>query len=356
MRTSAGDLTCTTLINATGGLSARKLPDIEGIDTFDGHLFHTAQWDHSVDLAGKRVAVIGTGASAVQVIPAIQPVVGHLDVYQRSAPWVLPKGDRAFTDKEKRLFRRFPSAQKALRARMYWFHEALVPGITRQQRLNAPVERLARMNLARGVKDHALRERLRPTFDVFCKRILLSDDYYPAMSSANVEVVTDPIARVTPSGVVTIHRRGTPCRRARRGYRLPRDRPADRAAHRRSRRPHARRDLGRDRHGGVQGRGRARLPQPAFRAGSQHRSGPHLGAALHRGGHRLHPRRAPHHATTATRHDRAEGRRAGPVDADIQRRMKRTVWTRGGCSSWYLDEHGRNTVLWPRTRAHSAGR
>ena len=203
VRTTAGALTCTTLLNATGGLSAPRLPEIEGLESFGGRVFHTAEWDHSVDLTGRRVAVVGTGASAVQVIPAIRPVVAHLDVYQRSAPWVLPKGDRAFTDRESRLFRRFPLAQRALRARMFWFHEALVPGITRLQRLNAPVERLGRMNLARGVEDPALRKRLSPRFAAFCKRILLSDDYYPALSSANVEVVTEPIVRITPSGVVT---------------------------------------------------------------------------------------------------------------------------------------------------------
>ena len=348
-RTSAGDLTCTTLINATGGLSAPKLPDIEGIDTFDGHLFHTAQWDHSVDLAGKRVAVIGTGASAIQVIPAIQPVVGHLDVYQRSAPWVLPKGDRAFTDKEKRLFRRFPSTQKALRARMYWFHEALVPGITRQQRLNAPVERLARMNLALGVKDHALRERLRPTFDVFCKRILLSDDYYPAMSSANVEVVTDPIARVTPSGVVTAD-----------GVERPVDVIVVATGFHATDPPIAQVVRGRD--GRTLAETWAATGMAAYKGAAVH-GFPNLFSALGPNtgqGHTsvlLYIEAATGYIRDALRTMRRQ--RLGTIEpradvqarwnADLQRRMKRTVWTRGGCSSWYLDDHGRNTVLWPRT-------
>ena len=203
VRTSAGELTSTTLVNATGGLSAPKLPDIEGIETFGGHLFHTAQWDHDVDLTGRRVAVIGTGASAIQVVPAIQPQVGHLDVYQRSAPWVIPKGDHPFSQKQRRRFRRFPFLLRAERAKIYYSHEALVPGITRWQRLNFPVERLGKMNLAKGVKDPALRKKLTPRFGVFCKRILISNDYYPAMSASNVEVVTDPIARVTPTGIVT---------------------------------------------------------------------------------------------------------------------------------------------------------
>ena len=134
-----------TLINATGGLSAAQATRHRRHRDLRRRGVPHRPVGPPVDLAGKRVAVIGTGASAVQMVPAIAPVAGRLDVYQRSAPWVLPKGDRAFTDKERRLFRRFPSTQKALRARMYWFHEALVPGITRQQRLNAPVERLGRM-------------------------------------------------------------------------------------------------------------------------------------------------------------------------------------------------------------------
>ena len=349
VRTSAGELTCTTLINATGGLSAPKRPDIEGIDTFGGHLFHTAAWDHSVDLTGKRVAVIGTGASAIQVIPAIQSMVGHLDVYQRSAPWVLPKADRAFTEKEKRLFRRFPLTQTALRARMYWFHEALVPGITRQQRLNAPVERLGRMNLALGVKDHALRERLRPTFSVFCKRILLSDDYYPAMAAANVEVVTDPIARITTTGVVTAD-----------GVERLVDVLVLATGFHATDPPVAHRIRGRD--GRTLAETWATSGMAAYKGAAVH-GFPNLLSALGPNtgqGHTsvlLYIEAATAYIRHALRTMRR--RRLGTIEpkasaqatwnADLQRRMNRTVWTRGGCSSWYLDEHGRNTTLWPRT-------
>ena len=273
------------------------------------------EWDHVVDLAGKRVAVIGTGASAIQVVPAIQPVVGHLDVYQRSAPWVLPKGDRAFTDKEKRLFRRFPSAAEGA-ARP----DLLVPrGAGPRHHAAAAAERpgrdgSARMNLARGVKDPALRERLTPTFGVFCKRILLSDDYYPAMASRQrrgrhrpdredhaLAVWSPPTAssaRSTcsswPPASTRPTRRSPTVIRGRDGRTLAETWAATGMA-------------------AYKGCGRARLPQPALRAGPQHRPGPHLGAALHRGGHRLRPRRAPHHAAPATRHDRAESRRRRPA-------------------------------------------
>jgi cation diffusion facilitator CzcD-associated flavoprotein CzcO len=349
VRTSVGELTCTTLINATGGLSAPKLPDIEGIGTFGGHLFHTAEWDHSVDMTGKRVAVIGTGASAIQVIPAIQPTVGHLDVYQRSAPWVLPKADRAFTDKEKRLFRRFPFAQRALRERMFWFHEALVPGITRQQRLNAPVERLGRMNLALGVKDHVLREKLRPRFGVFCKRILLSDDYYPAMSADNVEVVTDPIVRITTTGVVTAD-----------GVERPVDVLVVATGFHTTDPPVAHVIRGRD--GRTLAETWAATGMAAYKGAAVH-GFPNLLSALGPNtgqGHTsvlLYIEAATGYIRDALRTMRHQ--RLGAIEPkasaqaawndDLQRRMKRTVWTRGGCSSWYLDEHGRNTTLWPRT-------
>ena len=314
VRTSAGDLTSTTLINATGGLSAPKLPEIEGIETFAGRLFHTAQWDHDVDLAGRRVAVIGTGASAIQVVPAIQPEVGHLDVYQRSAPWVIPRGDHPFTTAQKRRWRRFPALQRAYRARLYYSHEALVPGITRWQRLNAPAERLGRRNLAKGVPDPELRARLTPRFGIFCKRILVSDDYYPAMSAANVEVVTDPIARITPTGVVTydgverpvdvlivatgFHATDPPIRH------LVRGRDGQ----------HPRRGVVGRRDGDVQGHDRARLPEPLLGARGEHRPGPHLGDRLHRGAHRLRARRDPDPAPRRVRRGRAARGRPGPLE------------------------------------------
>lgn len=348
IRTSAGDLTSTTLINATGGLSAPKLPDIEGVETFAGPLFHTAQWDHSVDLTGKRVAVIGTGASAVQVIPEIQPVVEHLDVYQRSAPWVIPKGDHPFTDAQKRRWRRFPFLLRADRAKIYWSHEALVPGITRWQRLNLPVERQGRQNLAQGVPDPELRRRLTPRFGVFCKRILISNDYYPALSSANVEVVTDPIARITPSGMVTVD--GT-------------ERPVDvivvATGFRATDPPIGHLVRGSNGHSLAESWSSSGMTSykcvtqhgfPNFfsvlgaNSGQGHTSvityvealtGYVRGAirTLRRGGYAaMEPRRD------------AQAR----WNADLQRRMRRTVWVRGGCTSWYLDEHGRNPTSWPR--------
>jgi cation diffusion facilitator CzcD-associated flavoprotein CzcO len=347
IRTSAGELTCSTLINATGGLSAPKLPDIEGIESFEGPLFHTARWDHSVDLAGKRVAIVGTGASAIQVVPAIQPIVEHLDVYQRSAPWVIPKGDHPFTESQRRRFGRLPFVQRALRARLYYSHELLVPGITRWQRLNAPVERLGRMNLSKGVKDPALRAKLTPHFGIFCKRILISDNYYPAMSSANVEVVTDPIARITPTGVVTAD--GT-------------ERPVDvivvATGFRATDPPVAHIVRGRD------GRTLAEtwgLSGMAGYKGVTVSGFPNLFSVLGPNtgqGHTsviIYIEALTDYVRQAFRTMRRGGYAAiEPTAAaqtgwnhDLQRRMRRTVWQRGGCSSWYLDAHGRNPITWP---------
>ena len=140
--------------------------------------------------------MIGTGASAIQVVPAIQPEVGHLDVYQRSAPWVIPAATTRSRSRSGGGSGGSPRLQRALSARLYYSHEALVPGFTRWQRLNFPVEKLGRRNLAKGVEDPVLREKVTPHFGICCKRILTSDDYYPA-GRADVDLVTDPIASIT---------------------------------------------------------------------------------------------------------------------------------------------------------------
>ena len=196
-------LTSTTLVLGAGGLSEPRLPDIDGIDGFQGELFHSARWDHDVDLAGKRVAVIGTGASAIQIVPEIPKVAGHLDVYQRTAPWVLPRNDRTYARLERLAFRHVPGLQKLYRTAIYWGRETYVPGFTLQPKLALPAKKMALANLAKGVSDPELRERLTPTFEIGCKRVLISNDYYPALDSDNVEVVTDGIAKVTGNAIVT---------------------------------------------------------------------------------------------------------------------------------------------------------
>ena len=191
------------LITGTGGLSEPRLPEIDGLDTFAGALFHTSRWDDSVDLAGKRVAVIGTGASAIQVVPEVQQVASHLDVYQRTAPWVIPRNAGTPRRPERTLLRRVPALGRLYRTGIYWSHEGYIPMFTWQPRLGLPAEKAALANLHHGVHDPALRAKLTPTFRIGCKRVLRSNTYYPALAAGNVDLVADPIARVTPTSVVT---------------------------------------------------------------------------------------------------------------------------------------------------------
>ena len=131
-----------TLVVGAGGLSEPRLPEIEGIETFQGEVFHSARWNHDVDLAGKRVAVIGTGASAIQIVPELQKTLqatgGHLDVYQRTAPWIIPRNDRVYGRLERAALRRVPGLRRLYRTGLYWAHEAYVPAFTLQPKLAAP--------------------------------------------------------------------------------------------------------------------------------------------------------------------------------------------------------------------------
>jgi cation diffusion facilitator CzcD-associated flavoprotein CzcO len=196
-----------TLVVGAGGLSEPRMPDIEGIATFQGHVFHSARWDHSVDLAGQRVAVIGTGASAIQIVPELQQILaatgGHLDVYQRTAPWVIPRNDRRYGVLERRALRRVPALGRLYRTGIYWAHEAYVPAFTMEPRLALPAQKAAAANIRKGISDPELRAKVTPDYAIGCKRILRSNTYYPALAADNTELVTDPIAKVTGDAVVT---------------------------------------------------------------------------------------------------------------------------------------------------------
>ncbi|HXM56013.1 MAG TPA: NAD(P)/FAD-dependent oxidoreductase, partial [Candidatus Dormibacteraeota bacterium] len=201
---TAGDRwTADVVVVATGGLSVPSVPDLPGLDRFGGTVFHSADWDDAHDLDGERVAVVGTGASAVQIVPRIQPRVGRLQLFQRTPAWVLPHGDRPIPRWQRRLYRRLPLVQRLVRAGVYWTRELLVLGLCKDPRWIEPVRRLATRHLERQVPDPDLRERLRPTFAPGCKRLLLSNDYYPALTRPNVDVVTEPIVEVTERAIRT---------------------------------------------------------------------------------------------------------------------------------------------------------
>ncbi len=196
-------LTARSVVAGFGPLSRPAFPSIEGIESFAGKAFHSAEWDGAYDLRGKRVAVVGTGASAIQFVPRIAPDVAKLKLFQRTPPWIVPKPDRRTARLERLLFKRFPRLQQAYRQSIYWRLEGRVLGFTLHPRVMKAAELVARAHIRRQIKDPALRRIVTPDYTIGCKRILISNDYYPALNRDNVEVVTDGIRRITERGVVT---------------------------------------------------------------------------------------------------------------------------------------------------------
>lgn len=198
------------LVPAVGQLSRPAYPDIPGSETFAGPSFHSAEWRHDVDLTGKRVAVLGTGASAIQFVPRIREVAAHVTVYQRSAPWVVPKPDRAYTDAHRAAFARVPGLMTAMRGTIWETTEVIGLALTSARPLARILGGLARANLRLTVRDPRLREALTPTEPIGCKRMLFSNQWYPALAQPNVDVVTDTVAEVVPEGIVTADGRMRP--------------------------------------------------------------------------------------------------------------------------------------------------
>ncbi len=190
-------------IPAVGQLSRPSLPAIPGRDSFAGTSFHSAQWDHDYDLAGKRVAVIGTGASAIQFVPRIQPKVAHLTVFQRSAPYIVPKPDQVYRRWQQNLYRRVPASQLAERAFVWGLCEFATVGLKGNTAITKIVDWTARAMRARQIKDPGLRAKLTPDYPAGCKRVLFASNYYPALAASNVDVETGAITEITRSGVRT---------------------------------------------------------------------------------------------------------------------------------------------------------
>jgi cation diffusion facilitator CzcD-associated flavoprotein CzcO len=345
--TAARPFTADVLVLAGGPLSDPITPELPGLSRFEGPTFHSAQWDHGVDLRGRHVAVIGTGASAIQFIPEIQQRVAALHLFQRTPAWVLPRPDGRIPAWRQRLYRRLPILQRATRLGIYLFRESFVVTFAHPA-LMAPARRLALWNLARSIADPALRARLTPVYTMGCKRILLSSDYYPAVAQPNVEVVTAGIREVRPHGIVD--NAGT--ERAvdtiifATGFR-PTDPPLARVIRGR---------MGLSLTQAWQGSPKAYLGSTVSgfpnlfillgpNTGLGHNSVvymteaqiDHLLGALH------YMRTGAVRAIEPT--PDAQGRWIDAVD----RRMRGTVWMGGGCASWYVDRTGRNSTLWPRS-------
>jgi cation diffusion facilitator CzcD-associated flavoprotein CzcO len=345
LTTSQGDYTADVVIPATGPFGDPILPDIPGRDTFKGTAFHSKRWNHDHDLAGERVAVIGTGASAVQFIPAIQPHVGRLVVFQRTPPWIMPRFDRPTTSAERALFRRIPGVQRALRGLTYLFIEGLGFVIFVDRRFAKPYEAIGRWHLRRQVPDPELRRRLTPDYTIGCKRAILSDAYLPALAKPNVDVVTDDIVEIREHGVVTAD--GTEHAVDTIVYGTGFDVPPRAGERFRGRDGRSISDVYAERPQSYKGTCLAGFPNlfmffgPFAAAGNQ--------SALYM----LEAQMA--YIVDAVRTLRRTGARTVEVKreaqeafvADAEARSVDTVWLRGGCRSYYQTPDGRNAGLWP---------
>ncbi len=344
LETSGGAFTARHVVAATGPLRIPQWPNIPGLESFAGEVMHTARWRSEVPLDG-TVAVIGTGASAIQVIPELARTASRLLVFQRTPPWVLPRGDAPYGERRRTLFRRIPCLRAFHRVVLDARNELLGTALYAAPALRWMAERRARAHLRRQVKDKSLRARLTPNYRIGCKRILLSDTYYPALAETHVELVDEPITGIVPGGVVA---GGV-------------ERPADTLVF----------ATGFD------------VTQFLFPLEVRGRDGRSLqeawaGAPLAHLGITvpgfpnfyllLGPNTGLGHTSVllmaeaqigyvlslieevrSGRLERVEVEEdvARAYDQTIQRRLDRTVWNTGGCTSWYRGPDGRNATLWP---------
>jgi len=191
------------LVSGMGALHVPRYPDLPGLTRFAGPAFHSSAWDHAVELGGKNVAVVGTGASAIQFVPQIAPHVGRLHLFQRTPAWIVPRLDFAISEKWKRRFRNIPLTRWAFRQYIFWRQEVRVLGFLGNEAFRKKVEGISLRHLARRIKDPKMRAALTPNYQLGCKRVLVSDDFYPALNRSNVELVTDAIAEVREHSIVT---------------------------------------------------------------------------------------------------------------------------------------------------------
>ena len=344
IETSQGPVSAKVLVSAAGPLVEPKLPDFPGLERFQGPAFHSARWDHSASLKGKRVAAIGTGASAIQFVPKIAPDVEQLHVFQRTPPWVMPHSARPITRTERRLFRLFPPLQRLVRGGIYTAREILVLGFVKRPRAMKLLERVSRRHMERSLPPELI-AKATPNYRLGCKRILPSNDWYPALARDNVELVTDAVAEVRERSIVTADgtEREVDAIVFGTGFHVV-DMPVGQMV------------TGRD---GItladvwNGSPRAHLGAtvPGFpnffimlgpNTGLGHSSMVYmLESQLAFVIGALRELRARNASTVEVR-----GEVVDNYNAEIQERLNGTVWNTG-CRSWYLDAQGRNPTLWP---------
>jgi cation diffusion facilitator CzcD-associated flavoprotein CzcO len=344
--TSSGLITARVLISAVGGLHIPATPQIPGMQNFAGTAFHSARWEHGFDLTGKKVAVIGTGASAIQFVPQIAPKVAQLTVFQRTPAWVIPKPDRPFSDFDKSLFK-IPLWRRLFRKYLFYLHELRVLAFLGNERALKLGGGLAVKHLEKQVADPGLRAKLTPTYKIGCKRIMLSNDYYPALQRPNVELVTEGIREVRAHSIVDaagIEREadaiifGT-------GFEVT-------TAYR---------------HLKITGTAGQSLAERWAKTGLRAFNGisvagfpnyfmlmgPHT--ALGHNSVVIMIEAQARYIADALKKLRAAGGTALDVTAEaeqnfiagIEQRLQGTVWQDGGCDSWYKDQHGKVTTIWP---------
>jgi cation diffusion facilitator CzcD-associated flavoprotein CzcO len=347
IETDQGDLTARLLVSAAGALADPALPQLPGLERFRGKVFHSARWDHDHELRGRRVAVVGTGASAIQFVPEIQPEVGHLDVFQRTPPWVLPRANPQIPERWRARFARHPWLLGLARTSVFSLLESFHFGF-RHPAVMRLAERRARAHIARRVPDPELRAKLTPDYRLGCKRVLGSDTWYPALGAENVDVVTAGIQEVRETSILDADRVehevdtiifGT-------GFHVT-DMPI------------GHRICGRD------GRTLAEHWQgsPQAHLGMSVAGFPNLFMLLGPNtglGHNsvllmIEAQIAYLRKVVVQMQQRGLGaiEPAAAVQAryvqEVDAGTKGSVWTAGGCLSWYVDETGRNSTLWPRS-------
>ncbi|MET8676961.1 NAD(P)/FAD-dependent oxidoreductase [Streptomyces sp. NPDC004647] len=347
--TAAGTLTADVVVSATGPLSDPKIPAIPGLDSFPGKVFHSSRWDHDYDLSGKRIAMIGTGASAIQIVPFIQPAVERLTLFQRTAPWVMPRMDRRITGVERVLHTRLPVTRALRRGLLWGIRELQVSAFTKRPKELGLIEALAASHMKKAIKDPELRARLTPDYRIGCKRILLSSDYYPALARPNVDLVPSGLTEVRGSTLVAAD-----------GTETEADAIVFGTGFRVTDMPITERVTGSEgttlaeewKDGMEALRGTSAAGFPNFLT----IIGPNTG--LGNSSMILMIEAQLNYMVDFMKQlDTLGGKvaldaRPSAVHAwnrGIQERMRRTVWNTGGCDSWYLDANGRNTTVWPGT-------
>jgi len=345
LRTDDGELAARVLVSATGPWSEPVIPDIPGLESFEGKVFHSSRWDHEHPLDGARVATIGSGASAVQFVPEIQPLVEHLTLFQRTAHWVLPKPDRPLSRRTQRLFRRWPATQLAVRGGIYGTAEVL--GVaTRNPRLLAPLQATARRHLRRSVPDPELRRILTPDYTIGCKRLLFSNEWYPALGRPNVDVVPHSVEEVRPHGVVGADgvERAVDTIVLGTGFTIT-DLPiAERV---RGREGRSLDETWRGSPTGYLGSVVHGFPNFFILLGPNVGNGHSSAFVLSETqiGYMIEALRTMSRGGLASVEVRAETQER--FNAEVQARLAGTVWNAGGCMSYYLDANGRNSTMFP---------